>query len=89
MRGFGPAQAHPLTSGMRSARWPHGLSGSREDLAVEPGEPDAARRERSTRFPQPGELLPAEYAQQFELLGGVRARLRRVENKRLLSRGVQ
>jgi len=42
MRGFGPPQAHPLTSGMRSARWPHDLSGSREDLAVEPGEPDAA-----------------------------------------------
>jgi NAD(P)-dependent dehydrogenase (short-subunit alcohol dehydrogenase family) len=49
MRGFGPTQAHTLTSGMRSARWPHGLSGSREDLALEPAEPcspaDARTRE--------------------------------------------
>ena len=38
-------------------------------------------RERSTHFPQLGELLPAEHAQQFEFLGGVRAWLRGVENE--------
>jgi hypothetical protein len=56
MRGFGPAQAHPFTSGMRSARWPHGLSGSREDLAVEPGEPDAGA---GRLLPGPEGLAPS------------------------------
>jgi len=56
MGGFGAPQAHPLTSGMRLARWPHGLSGSREDLAVKPGEPDAVA---GRLVPGPDGLAPS------------------------------
>jgi hypothetical protein len=50
MRGFGPAQAHPLTSGMRSARWPHGLSGSREDLIRRAGYTEIAATIRKIKL---------------------------------------
>ena len=67
------AQALPPAG--RSAR------AGRHGSAHSPRRPAATGRERSTHFPQLGELLPAEYAQQFELLGGVRAWLRGVENE--------
>jgi hypothetical protein len=67
------AQALPPAG--RSAR------AGRHGSAHSPRRPAATGRERSTRFPQLGELLPAEHAQQFELLGGVRAWLRGVQNE--------
>lgn len=67
------AQALPPAG--RSAR------AGRHGSAHSPRRPAATGRERLTHFPQLGELLPAEHAQQFELLGGVRAWLRGVENE--------